>query len=171
MRGWRAKILRSGRVEALTARLRRRGRRIVFTNGCFDILHVGHVVLLEKAAALGDTLIVGVNADRSVRLLKGRGRPIVPLRERMEMLAGLRAVDYVVPFAAPTPARLIERLRPHVLVKGGDYRKGEIVGGDAVESSGGRVVTVPLRRGRSTSHLIQRALQAARAARGRSGVR
>ena len=172
MRPWRLKILPAVRAGALSSRLRRRGLRIVFTNGCFDILHVGHIALLEKAASLGDVLFVGVNSDRSVRHLKGRGRPIVPLGERMEMLAGLRAVDYVVPFTAPTPARLIARLRPHLLVKGADYRAAEIVGRDTVESSGGRVVTVPLRRGHSTSTLIRRALRAAgargaRRARGR----
>jgi len=161
MRPWRRKILPAARARALSSRLRERGLRVVFTNGCFDILHAGHVTLLEKAASLGDVLIVGVNSDRSVRRLKGRGRPIVPLGERMEMLAGLRAVDYVVPFTAPTPARLIARLRPHLLVKGADYRTAEIVGRDTVVSDGGRVVTVPLRRGRSTSNLIRRALRAA----------
>ena len=155
------KTLTARRAAMLARRLRRGGRVMVFTNGCFDLLHAGHVGLLEAARAHGDFLVVGVNSDRSVRLLKGRGRPIVPLRERMEVLAALRAVDAVVPFGEATPARLIARLRPHVLVKGADYRTKEIVGRDTVEALGGRVVRVPLRRGRSTTDLIRRALRAA----------
>ncbi len=164
MRDWRGKGAGARRAEAILRRERRRGRRVVFTNGCFDLLHAGHIALLETAAALGDLLVVGLNSDRSVRRLKGPGRPIIPLAERMEMLAGLRAVDLVVPFGEATPARLIERLRPDVLVKGADYRNREIVGRGTVEASGGKVVTVPLRRGRSTSALIRRALRAARSA-------
>jgi D-beta-D-heptose 7-phosphate kinase/D-beta-D-heptose 1-phosphate adenosyltransferase len=133
----------------------------VFTNGCFDLLHAGHVALLEAARGQGDYLVVGVNTDRSVRRLKGVGRPIVPLRERMEVLAALRSVDCVVPFGGPTPARIIALVRPDVLVKGSDYRRSEIVGLDTVVAGGGRVVTVPLRRGRSTTDLIRRALRAA----------
>jgi D-beta-D-heptose 7-phosphate kinase / D-beta-D-heptose 1-phosphate adenosyltransferase len=155
------KVSTAHRAAALVRRLQRRGRRVVFTNGCFDLLHAGHVALLEAARDLGDFLIVGVNTDRSVRGLKGAGRPIVPLDERMEVLAALRAVDRVVPFDEPTPARLIERLGPDVLVKGADYRSKTIVGRDAVESRGGRVVTVPLRRGLSSTDLIRRALRAA----------
>jgi D-beta-D-heptose 7-phosphate kinase/D-beta-D-heptose 1-phosphate adenosyltransferase len=151
----------------LRRRLRRRGRSVVFTNGCFDLLHAGHVMLLEKARALGDALIVGLNGDRSVRLLKGPGRPIVPLRERAEILAGLAAVDCVVPFAERTPARIIRALRPDVLVKGADYRPDRIVGRDAVLAAGGRVVALPLRRGTSTSALVARARAAARAGRRR----
>jgi len=174
-----SRFVRTGRVvprpaaAALFARLRRRGVRLAFTNGCFDLLHVGHVTLLEKARALGDALVVGVNSDRSVRRLKGAGRPIVPLHERMELLAGLRPVDYVVPFAEDTPARIIDEVRPAVLVKGGDYRASEIVGRATVEAGGGRVVRVPLRKGRSTSDLIARARLAvadARAGRPRGAV-
>ncbi|MFQ5876747.1 MAG: D-glycero-beta-D-manno-heptose 1-phosphate adenylyltransferase [Acidobacteriota bacterium] len=160
------KVLAPSSAAVLVARLKRRGRSVVFTNGCFDLLHAGHLFLLERARSCGDVLVVGVNADRSVRALKGPGRPIVPLAERMEILAALRAVDYVVPFAGATPARLIGRLRPDVLVKGGDYRPAEIAGRETVEASGGRVVTVPLRKGRSTTGLIRRALRAARAAPG-----
>ncbi|HEX9428640.1 MAG TPA: D-glycero-beta-D-manno-heptose 1-phosphate adenylyltransferase [Candidatus Polarisedimenticolia bacterium] len=159
----REKILSLRRAVARRRLLKRRGRKVVFTNGVFDLLHVGHVALLEKAASFGDILIVGVNSDGSVRRLKGPGRPIVPLAERMEMLAGLRSVDLVISFTEPTPARVIERLRPDFLVKGGDYRHSEIVGRETVESGGGRVVTVPLRRGRSSTDLIRRALVAARA--------
>jgi len=150
------KILSAPRAAAWVRDRRKRGRAVVFTNGCFDLLHAGHVLLLEAARRQGDHLVVGVNSDRSVRRLKGAGRPIVPLRERMEVLAALRSVDRVVPFAEPTPARLIARLRPDVLVKGGDYRVRDIVGHDTVRAGGGRVVTVPLRRGRSTSDLIRR---------------
>jgi rfaE bifunctional protein nucleotidyltransferase chain/domain len=158
--GPRAKIVPARRAAARVRRLQRRGDRVVFTNGCFDLLHAGHVALLEAARGQGDFLVVGVNSDRSVRRLKGAGRPIVPLRERMEVLAALRPVDCVVSFDEPTPARLVARLRPDVLVKGSDYRNKPIVGRDLVESRGGRVVTVPLQRGRSTSDLIRRALRA-----------
>lgn len=158
----RTKILGRAGAEAWARRQRRRGRAVVFTNGCFDLLHAGHVALLEAARRHGDVLVVGVNTDRSVRRLKGDGRPIVPLRERLEVLAALRVVDRVVPFAEATPARLIARIRPDVLVKGSDYRARDIVGRDTVVAGGGRVVTVPLRRGRSTSELIRRALRASR---------
>jgi len=156
-----AKILPPRRAAARVRGLQRRGLKVVFTNGCFDLLHAGHAALLEQARRLGDFLVVGVNSDRSVRRLKGRGRPIVPLRERQEILAALRMVDCVVAFGEPTPARLIALLRPDMLVKGGDYRRSEIVGRDTVEARGGRVVTVPLRRGRSTSDLIRRVLRVA----------
>jgi len=156
------KLASAHRASARVRRLQKRGQEVVFTNGCFDLLHAGHIALLEEARAQGDYLVVGVNTDRSVRLLKGAGRPIVPLGERMEVLAALRSVDCVVPFGDPTPARLIARLRPDVLVKGSDYRTKTIVGSDTVQARGGRVVTVPLRRGRSTTDLIRRALRAAR---------
>ena len=156
-----AKIATASRAAARVRREQGRGHVVVFTNGCFDLLHAGHVALLEAARRRGDFLVVGVNADRSVRRLKGKGRPIVPLAERMEVLAALRPVDCVVPFGEATPARLIDRLRPDVLVKGSDYRSREIVGRGTVLASGGRVVTVPLRRGISTTDLIRRALRAA----------
>jgi len=161
-RGSPAKILKAPRAAARVRLQQSRGRAVVFTNGCFDLLHAGHVALLEAARGQGDFLVVGVNTDPSVRRLKGRGRPIVPLRERMEVLAALRSVDCVVPFAETTPARLVARLRPDVLVKGSDYRVPEIVGREVVLARGGRVVTVPLRRGRSTTDLIRRVLRAAR---------
>jgi len=150
-------VVPPARAARLFAGLRRRGVRVVFTNGVFDLLHAGHVRLLVAARALGDCLVVGVNSDASVRRLKGNGRPIVPLAERMEMLAGLKPVDYVVPFGEATPARVIEAVLPAVLVKGSDYRKKDIVGRTTVEGAGGRVVRVRLRSGRSTSGLIARA--------------
>jgi D-beta-D-heptose 7-phosphate kinase/D-beta-D-heptose 1-phosphate adenosyltransferase len=150
-------VLAAGGALSLGRRLRRRGLRVAFTNGVFDLLHGGHLALLVRARALADVLVVGVNSDASVRRLKGRGRPIVPLEERMEMLAGLKPVDYVLPFEEDTPARLIAALRPDVLVKGGDYRLDQIAGRDVVEARGGRVVRVRLRPGRSTSVLVARA--------------
>jgi D-beta-D-heptose 7-phosphate kinase/D-beta-D-heptose 1-phosphate adenosyltransferase len=150
-------VVPRARAKRRFAALRSQGKRLVFTNGVFDILHVGHVTLLERARAFGDALVVGVNTDESVRRLKGKERPIVPLHERMEMLAGLKSVDYVVPFAEDTPGRIIAEVRPAILVKGGDYRKSEIVGRDEVEADGGQVVRIRLRKGRSTSDLISRA--------------
>jgi len=121
-----------------------RPRKVVFTNGCFDLLHPGHVRYLAAARALGDCLVVGLNDDAGTRRLKGPSRPYLALAVRAELLAALEAVDYVVPFAEDTPLALIEGLRPDVLVKGGDYKKGEIVGAREVESRGGRVVVLPL---------------------------
>ena len=135
---------------------REEGQRIVFTNGCFDLLHVGHVRYLQKARSLGDLLVVGLNSDASVRRLKGPRRPIVPLRERAEVLAALACVDFVVPFAEETPLRLIKALRPDVLVKGADWRKADIVGKGVVEGRGGRVARIRFVPGRSTTLLIER---------------
>lgn len=142
--------------EALEWRRQQRGP-VVFTNGVFDLLHVGHVTLLEAARREGAALVVGVNTDASVRRLgKGAGRPAVPEAERARVLAALHAVDCVVLFDDETPLALIERLRPDVLVKGADYTRDRIVGADQVEGWGGRVVRVPLVGGYSTSDLIAR---------------
>ncbi len=130
------------------------GRRVVFTNGCFDLLHPGHIRLLEQARALGDVLVVGLNSDRGVRELKGQGRPLVPARERAEVVAALEAVETVVIFEEPTPRELVAALRPDVLVKGGDWGPEEIVGREEVEAAGGRVERIPLLEGYSTSALI-----------------
>jgi len=138
------------RKEALA-----QGRRVVFTNGCFDLLHAGHVRYLEAARALGGLLIVGLNSDASVRRLKGPGRPLNPEADRAEVLAGLQAVDLVVVFGEDTPAELIAELIPDVLAKGADWGEGEIVGADIVTAQGGKVVRIPLLPGRSTSRLIQ----------------
>ena len=144
--------------EALTVRedARRQGRRVVFTNGCFDLLHAGHVALLAGACAQGDLLIVGVNSDESVRRLKGSGRPLVPAADRAAVLAALRSVDLVVVFDEDTPAALIAALAPDVLVKGADYAVEDVVGRETVEARGGRVVLVPLVPGHSTSRLVER---------------
>jgi D-beta-D-heptose 7-phosphate kinase/D-beta-D-heptose 1-phosphate adenosyltransferase len=134
----------------------RRGERVVFTNGCFDWLHVGHVRSLEQARSLGDRLIVAVNSDASVRRLKGPGRPRVPARQRAEVLAALACVDWVVVFRADTPLRTIEALRPDVLAKGGDWKLDEIVGRAEVESWGGRVVRLREVPGIRTTTLLAR---------------
>ncbi len=136
------------------ARWRAAGERVVFTNGCFDLLHVGHLAVLEGARRLGDRLVVGLNSDASVRGLKGPSRPVVGEVERARMLAALTAVDAVILFEQPTPLSLIEALAPDVLVKGGDYDPDTIVGADVVRARGGTVTTVPLVDGRSTTHLI-----------------
>lgn len=135
---------------------RERGNRIVFTNGCFDLLHPGHVRYLEQARQLGDRLVVGVNDDKSVQRLKGSPRPMNPLDARMACLAGLRAVDWVLPFSEDTPLQLIEYLQPDILVKGGDYKVEDVVGGDFVTSRGGEVKTLPFVEGFSTTVLIDR---------------
>ena len=141
----------------LAARLARLARPIVFTNGCFDILHRGHVAYLEEAAALGKSLVVGVNSDASVRRLdKGRDRPINPLDDRMAVLAALGCVALITPFDDATPLALITLVRPDYLVKGGDWAPDKIVGADVVTSYGGRVHSIPFRFARSTTELLRR---------------
>lgn len=142
-------------------RLRRQGKRVVFTNGCFDILHLGHVRYLNEARSLGDALIVAVNSDRTVRLLKGEGRPIMNERERAELVASLRSVDYVTIFDQETPRELIAKLLPDVLVKGGDWPPDQIVGREEVESAGGSVVSIPYLEGYSSTRIIERILEQA----------
>ena len=139
----------------LAGRERRGPRRVVFTNGCFDLLHPGHIRTLEAARSLGDLLVVGVNSDRGVRSLKGESRPVIPEAERAEVLAALAAVDFVVLFDEDTPRELIARLRPDVLAKGADWDAGDVVGREEVEAAGGRVVSVPLEPGYSTSGLLE----------------
>jgi rfaE bifunctional protein nucleotidyltransferase chain/domain len=152
----------SGRVLSLHeailrfGREKRNGRCLVFTNGCFDLLHPGHVETLEKARELGDVLIVGVNSDRSVREMKGTGRPIVPEQERAEVLAALECVDAVVIFDEPTPRAIVEALLPDVLVKGGDWASDQIIGREEVEGAGGKVVSVPVVAGYSTSAMVEK---------------
>jgi len=140
-------------------RLRRAGKRVVFTNGTFDILHRGHVEYLQAAQRMGDVLVVGLNTDASIRRIKGDKRPINPNRDRAAVLAALGCVDYVCMFGDDTPQRLIAALIPDVLVKGADWNANAIVGKDVVESHGGRVRRIRLTRGRSTTNVIQRVLQ------------
>jgi D-beta-D-heptose 7-phosphate kinase/D-beta-D-heptose 1-phosphate adenosyltransferase len=149
----------AGSLEAAVGqrvRWRDEGKRVVFTNGCFDLLHAGHVALLEAARAQGDVLLVGLNSDRSVSALKGPGRPVLPMAERREALLALEAVDAVVIYDEPTPLEAIRRLLPDVLVKGADWEEQRIVGRDEVLAAGGRVVRVPLVPGRSTSLFLER---------------
>ena len=138
--------------------LRGGGKKIVFTNGCFDLLHIGHVRYLAAARAEGDVLVVGVNSDRSVRQIKGPGRPVVPANERAEVLASLACVDFVTLFDEPDPLVTIRCLTPDVLVKGADWEEDGIVGRDVVEAMGGRVVRIPLTEGASTSRIIENIL-------------
>ena len=141
------------------ARLRAAGQRVVFTNGCFDLLHPGHVRYLQQARALGDALVVALNSDRSVRELKGASRPILLQDERAEVMAALACVDYVTVFDEATPQALIAALVPDILVKGGDWSVANIVGCEEVEAAGGQVMSLPFVEGVSTSEVIERILQ------------
>jgi len=147
------------------AREKRNGQRLVFTNGCFDLLHPGHIQSLEQARQLGDALIVGLNSDASVQQLKGEGRPVLPERERAEILAALECVDAVVIFDDRTPREVIAKLLPDVLVKGGDWPGDQIVGREEVEAAGGRVVSVPVVPGYSTTQILRKIREGAPAAR------
>ncbi|MFN8392439.1 MAG: D-glycero-beta-D-manno-heptose 1-phosphate adenylyltransferase [Bdellovibrionota bacterium] len=138
------------------ANLRSRKAQIVFTNGCFDVLHVGHIRYLAEARSLGDALVVGLNSDRSVKELKGPSRPIVPEQERRELLLALRAVDFVCIFDEPTPLELIQKVCPNILVKGGDWPVEKIVGNEFVASTGGITRSLPFVDGHSTTDIIER---------------
>jgi len=145
-------------IVQLRAGLRKQGKKLVFTNGCFDILHVGHVRYLNEARSLGDALVVGINSDRSVREIKGEPRPIVPQDERAEVIASLASVDYAFIFDDLTPQRVIDAIVPDILVKGADWGISEIVGRDTVERAGGAVLSIPLVEGASTSEMIRKVL-------------
>jgi len=153
------KIKQREDLRRIVEDLKMKGNRVVFTNGCFDLLHVGHIRYLEGARSLGDILVVGVNSDRSVRNLKGPNRPILPEEERAEILSGLESVNYITIFDEPTPLELISFLQPHILVKGGDWTKETTVGKEVVERSGGEVVILPFIEGSSTSNLIESILK------------
>ena len=150
------KILSPEKLLGERERLRSAGRSLVFTNGVFDLMHVGHVRYLTQARALGDALVVAINSDRTVRALKGESRPVFNENERAEILAAFRVVDYVTIFDDVSPRSLIARLLPDVLVKGGDYQLGEIHGREEVEAAGGRVVSLPFVDGASTSAIIEK---------------
>ena len=150
------KILTLDEAAERVAVFKRQGKRVVFTNGCFDLLHPGHTRYLAEARALGDALLVAVNSDRSVRELKGPDRPVIPQDERAEILAALRVVDYVTIFDDPTPRQLIGRLLPDVLVKGSDWGPNNIVGREEVEAAGGRVISIETVPGYSTSAIIEK---------------
>ena len=149
-------LINRTKIAALSNRLRRNGKRVVFTNGVFDILHRGHVEYLYKAKSFGDILILGLNSDTSVRKIKGPTRPLQKQTDRAVILLALESVDYVVVFGEDTPDKLIRQIKPDVLVKGADYKISEIVGADFVRSLGGRVRRVRLTKGRSTSVLVKR---------------
>jgi D-glycero-beta-D-manno-heptose 1-phosphate adenylyltransferase len=150
------KIVSQEELIEVAAREKRSGRRVVFTNGCFDILHPGHVRCLAEARALGDVLVVAVNSDRSVRGNKGPERPLVSEQDRAEVLAALASVDYVTIFDETTPRELISQVLPNVLVKGADWALDQVAGREEVEAAGGRVVSIPLAPGYSTTTLVQR---------------
>ncbi len=153
------KIKHINAIKSIVARLKTRRKKVVFTNGCFDILHVGHIRYLRKARSLGDILVVGLNTDRSVRQIKGGKRPIVPQGERAEVLAALEFVDYVVLFDEPDPFALIDKVKPTILAKGADWPKDKIIGRDVVEKAGGRVVRIPLVPGASSTGVIEKIIQ------------
>mgnify|MGYP003864976375 CR=1 FL=1 len=150
------KKLNNHNISQQIEMLRMAQKTIVFTNGCFDILHPGHIDYLSKAKKLGDILIIGLNDDQSVRTLKGNSRPINPLKDRTAMLTALQSVDFVISFAEETPIRLIEKIKPDFLVKGGDYTKENIVGASFVEENGGQVEIIPFLEGYSSSRIIER---------------
>lgn len=150
------KIKKLEELKRLISASKKRGERIVFTNGCFDILHFGHIRYLERASSLGDKLVVALNSDASVRRIKGKGRPIFRQKARTVLVAALECVDYVVIFGQRTPLRLIKSLKPDVLVKGGDWRSSDIVGGDFVKSYGGKVVCARFIKGYSSRAIIAR---------------
>jgi D-beta-D-heptose 7-phosphate kinase/D-beta-D-heptose 1-phosphate adenosyltransferase len=152
------KIKTLSQLIRLTKTLKDKGRTVVFTNGCFDIMHKGHVKLLEKAKSLGDVLIVAVNSDSSVKRIKGPKRPINRQADRAAVIAGLHSVDFVAFFNDPTPEALIRAIKPDILVKGGDWKNGNIAGGDFVKSLGGKVYSVKYMKGYSTSRLIENIL-------------
>ncbi|MBI4619780.1 MAG: D-glycero-beta-D-manno-heptose 1-phosphate adenylyltransferase [Desulfobacterales bacterium] len=143
-------------LKKVVERLKKEGKRVVFTNGCFDLIHVGHTRYLEEAKKLGDILIVAVNSDQSVRTIKGNKRPIIPEEERAEVLSALQCVDFVVIFHEPDPLNIISLLKPDVLVKGGDWGEDAIIGREVVESIGGKVVRIPEIKGASSSSIINK---------------
>ena len=162
MRNISKKLLSRAEVSAVSNSLKQDGKKVVFTNGCFDILHVGHIELLESAKSLGDILVVGLNSDDSVKRLKGTGRPINSVRERVRILSALEFVDYVVIFNEDTPYKLLQEVKPDFLIKGGDYSLDKIVGRDIVESYGGKVKVIQLLKGKSTTDIINKIMQSER---------
>jgi len=148
-------FLEPTKLAAVLIPLQNRGKKVVFTNGVFDLLHLGHVTYLREARQQGDLLVVGLNSDASVRRIKGPLKPLLPLEERAEMLLALDCVDYVTYFEGDNPYNLVNILKPAVLVKGGDWAVDKIIGGDLVQSWGGKVMNIPVVEGRSTTNLIE----------------
>ncbi len=155
----REKIKKRKELLKIIKNLKSKGKRIVFTNGCFDLLHLGHVRYLEEAKSLGDILVVAVNGDSSVRKLKGSKRPILPEADRTEILSGLGCVDYITTFNESDPLKLITSLKPDLLVKGGDWAREQIVGREVVENSGGELLIIPFVKGSSTTNVIDTILR------------
>ena len=152
----RSNVLSLKQLLPVLLKLRRQGKRIAFTNGCFDLLHIGHLTTLERIKKRADILVVAVNSDSSVRGLKGAGRPVVPAGERARLVAALKPVDFVTIFSEPTPLKAIRSLRPDLLAKGGDWKADRIVGAEIVKAYGGRVAVIPYVVGHSTTRLIER---------------
>jgi rfaE bifunctional protein nucleotidyltransferase chain/domain len=150
------KLKNLNEIADIAAQARKNGQSIVFTNGCFDILHRGHVHILREARACGDLLIVGINSDRSVKSIKGASRPILPETDRVELIGAMEMVDYIVLFDDPDPYRLIAAIKPNVLAKGGDWNADKIVGADVVAENGGRIAVIPYLQGFSTTEIIER---------------
>ncbi|MDD3626619.1 MAG: D-glycero-beta-D-manno-heptose 1-phosphate adenylyltransferase [bacterium] len=150
------KLFSLNKLLPIIEREKKRKKKIVFTNGCFDLLHIGHIRYLKKAKTLGDILILGLNTDSSVQKLKGNSRPILPEKERAEILDALEMIDYIVFFKEETPFNLISKIKPDILVKGADYKGKEVVGRDVVEENGGKVVLIQFEKGKSTSQLINK---------------
>lgn len=157
MSGTKIKTIKE--LEKLVSLQKKLGNKVVFTNGCFDILHFGHVMYLEEARKKGDCLVVAVNSDASVKRLKGEKRPVVNEKDRLRVIASLGCVDYACLFKEDTPLNAIKRIKPDILVKGADWNKKNIVGAEFVKASGGRVVTIKLAKGRSTSNLIKKIIE------------
>lgn len=150
------KLKSSAEIVATAFEARKKGLTVVFTNGCFDLLHRGHVHILRQAKAAGDLLIVAINSDRSVTTIKGPGRPVMPQTDRVELIAAMEMVDYVVVFDEPDPTKLIDAIKPNVLAKGGDWKMEEVVGADIVKRDGGRILLIPYLQGFSTTEIIER---------------
>jgi rfaE bifunctional protein nucleotidyltransferase chain/domain len=154
--GVTGKLKNLDELTSIASEARRAGKIVVFTNGCFDLLHRGHVHILREAKAKGNILIVGINSDRSVRRIKGPARPILAETDRIELIAAMEMVDYVVLFEEPDPCKLIEAIKPDVLAKGGDWGPGGVVGAEIVERTGGKVAVIPYLKGFSTTEIIER---------------
>jgi rfaE bifunctional protein nucleotidyltransferase chain/domain len=151
-------IISRQKLLSLIQKLKTEGKRIIFTNGCFDILHPGHIDYLKKTKELGDILIVGINSDESIKKIKQQNRPINKLLDRMIVLNSIKYVDYVVPFDEETPENLIKIIKPDVLTKGGDWNKKDVVGSDFVKSYGGKVAIIPYIKDKSTTNIIKKIL-------------
>jgi rfaE bifunctional protein nucleotidyltransferase chain/domain len=154
MSRYKSKLVPRGEIAGLCSRIRKRGKKIVFTNGVFDIIHMGHISYLSRAKAMGDVLIIGLNTDKSAGKVKGKNRPINKQSDRAGVLSALEFVDYIVYFSEETPEKLIRQIKPDILVKGADYKVSQIVGADFVQSYGGKVRRIKLLPGRSTSGII-----------------